>query len=180
VCRLALLYALADKSGEIKPAHLEAALAVWGYVRESARRLFGNPSYGGEPLDGGEPSHVKLLAFIKSRTTEGIIKRDAHRLFHNMRKGEDLNADFQILLSCGLIAEHCGRWYDKEVAPKDGPTGVCGSTDDGPPNEPNTEQVDDGPDGVRCSGVRDCNTGMTPTPTNNTTPVEPTTERGFL
>jgi hypothetical protein len=34
--RLALLYALLDKSDDIKPAHLKAALAVWDYCEASA------------------------------------------------------------------------------------------------------------------------------------------------
>jgi hypothetical protein len=45
--RLAIIYALADKSGVIRLPHLQAALAVWDYCRESARLLFGDT--GGSP-----------------------------------------------------------------------------------------------------------------------------------
>jgi hypothetical protein len=38
--RLAMLYALADKSTTIRVEHLRAALAVWDYCRQSARLLF--------------------------------------------------------------------------------------------------------------------------------------------
>lgn len=39
--RLAVIYALADGSAEIRPVHLEAALAVWTYCASSVRCLFG-------------------------------------------------------------------------------------------------------------------------------------------
>jgi Protein of unknown function (DUF3987) len=40
--RLALVYALLDRSRTIEPRHLQAAWAVWAYSEESARRIFGN------------------------------------------------------------------------------------------------------------------------------------------
>lgn len=39
--RLALTYALLDGAGVIDVAHMESALAVWGYCRESAEFIFG-------------------------------------------------------------------------------------------------------------------------------------------
>jgi hypothetical protein len=41
VLRLSMLYALTDSSPVIRREHLQAALAVWDYCRESARLLFG-------------------------------------------------------------------------------------------------------------------------------------------
>ncbi|MFI5324421.1 MAG: hypothetical protein ACHQ6U_13055, partial [Thermodesulfobacteriota bacterium] len=42
VTRLACIYALIDCSKEIKPSHLQAALAVWGYAEASVRYIFQN------------------------------------------------------------------------------------------------------------------------------------------
>jgi hypothetical protein len=44
VLRLALVYALLNKSKTIQHEHLEAALAVWKYCEESAQMLFKNKS----------------------------------------------------------------------------------------------------------------------------------------
>jgi hypothetical protein len=40
--RLALIYALMDRSSVIRPEHLEAALAVWDYAEASIRSIFGD------------------------------------------------------------------------------------------------------------------------------------------
>lgn len=41
ICRIALIYALLDRSAEIRLEHLNAALAVWDYCNASARKFFG-------------------------------------------------------------------------------------------------------------------------------------------
>jgi hypothetical protein len=48
VIRLSLIYALLDSSPVIQQVHLEAALAVWNYCRESAAYIFGD-SIGRSP-----------------------------------------------------------------------------------------------------------------------------------
>jgi hypothetical protein len=40
--RLALLYALMDRSGRIEPAYPRAALSLWDYCERSARYIFGD------------------------------------------------------------------------------------------------------------------------------------------
>jgi hypothetical protein len=42
VLRLSVIYAALDGSSAIKPAHLEAALAVWEYAEASAKHIFGD------------------------------------------------------------------------------------------------------------------------------------------
>jgi hypothetical protein len=42
VLRLSVLYAIFDRSPVIRPAHLEASLALWDYAEASARRIFGD------------------------------------------------------------------------------------------------------------------------------------------
>jgi hypothetical protein len=46
VRRLAVIYALLDRSVEVKPVHIQAAMAVWKYSEQSARFIFGE-----KPLD---------------------------------------------------------------------------------------------------------------------------------
>lgn len=43
VLRLALVYALADRSREIRPSHLESALPLWRFSRASAAAILGAP-----------------------------------------------------------------------------------------------------------------------------------------
>ena len=50
VVRLALIYALLDKSYQIEPVHLRAARAVWDYSEASVRYIFG-ASLGDEVAD---------------------------------------------------------------------------------------------------------------------------------
>jgi hypothetical protein len=48
VLRLAILYALLDRSVVVEPVHLQAAVEVWGYAERSVRFLFGEAT--GNPL----------------------------------------------------------------------------------------------------------------------------------
>jgi hypothetical protein len=47
VLRLALIYALLDRSGEVRVEHLAAALAIWSYAEDSARYIFGDATGDG-------------------------------------------------------------------------------------------------------------------------------------
>ena len=57
--RLSMLYALADGSKVIRREHLQAALALWSYCRESARLIFGG-TQAAEP----EPLYLRLMNAI--------------------------------------------------------------------------------------------------------------------
>jgi hypothetical protein len=52
ILRLSMIYALADKSVEIAPDHLKAALAVWNYARDSVRYLFFEGTQGRQDDQG--------------------------------------------------------------------------------------------------------------------------------
>jgi DNA repair photolyase len=58
ILRLALLYALLDKSRVIRVSHLDAAIAVWEYCQASARRLF-SPKH--QQQDSSEQKILTLL-----------------------------------------------------------------------------------------------------------------------
>jgi Bifunctional DNA primase/polymerase, N-terminal/Protein of unknown function (DUF3987) len=69
VMRLSMLYALADCSKVIRREHLQAALALWGYCRASAKLIFcGRQTAEAEP----DPFWLKLLNAIT--TSPGISR----------------------------------------------------------------------------------------------------------
>ena len=61
VMRLALLYALLDKSELIRAPHLLAALALWGYAERSVYHIFGD--------NLGDPVADDLLRLLRSCPT---------------------------------------------------------------------------------------------------------------
>jgi hypothetical protein len=65
--RLALLYAVAGGSNTIQTAHIESALAVWGYCEDSAGSIFGNAT--------GNPDADKVLEHLR----DGELTRDEIR-----------------------------------------------------------------------------------------------------
>ena len=66
VMRLACIYALLESSDKVKSSHLEAALALWAYVEQSCRFIFGELK--------GDPSVDRAFEALKQagslRTTE--------------------------------------------------------------------------------------------------------------
>jgi hypothetical protein len=73
--RLAMIYALADRSATISRQHLEAGLAVWAFCRDSARLLFGEAPAQPEPSP--EPVWLKLLNLIQGKP--GICRSELLR-----------------------------------------------------------------------------------------------------
>jgi hypothetical protein len=71
VVRLSLLYALADKCGEVRRPHLEAALALWRYCEASVRYVFG------ESL--GDPVADRVLSFLRERGERGATRHEINR-----------------------------------------------------------------------------------------------------
>jgi hypothetical protein len=91
--RLALLYALLDKSEHIRLEHLEAAEGLWPYCEDSVQAIFG---------DLLTPERSKILEFLA--TVSGATKTDLiHELFKNNRKADLIESDLQWLISHGKI-----------------------------------------------------------------------------
>ncbi len=80
VARLALTYALLDRSRDVDLAHLEAALALWDYAERSAVYLFGEST--------GDPLADELLRYLRvdrqrmtrQRLRDELGVRDSARL----------------------------------------------------------------------------------------------------
>ena len=82
VVRLALIYALLDRSGAIEARHLESALALWGYSARSAAWALGQSC--GDPLV--EQIHVALLA-----APDGLTRSELRDLFWRNQSAQTLD-----------------------------------------------------------------------------------------
>jgi hypothetical protein len=71
--RLSVAYAILDGSPLIRPAHLQAALAVWAYCEASALTIFGDSL--------GDPIADRLLAELRTAGPEGLDATEQSALF---------------------------------------------------------------------------------------------------
>ena len=94
--RLALIYALLDKSPNIDADHLRAALAVWEFCEQSARYVFGSSV--------GDPVADDLLRAIRSSGTNGMTRTEMRDLFKRNRSGAEIGAALDLLGRQGHIS----------------------------------------------------------------------------
>jgi hypothetical protein len=92
--RLALLYALMDKSSVIEERHLLAALAVWERASDSARYIFGAAL--GDPVADG------ILRSLRAAGTAGMTRTDIRDLFKRHQAVERIGAALKLLERRGL------------------------------------------------------------------------------
>jgi hypothetical protein len=71
--RLALVYALLDRSTHIEKVHLEAALALWTYCEASARFIFGDFT--------GDPVADTILRTLRGAGSSGQSRWDISNMF---------------------------------------------------------------------------------------------------
>jgi hypothetical protein len=90
--RLAILYALAAGSNEIRVEHLASAYAVWGYCEDSALYLFGDQL--------GDADADKLLDALRG-SPEGMSRTQIRDLFGRNKKPEELQRILDVLESAG-------------------------------------------------------------------------------
>jgi hypothetical protein len=76
VVRLSLIYALLDKKPVINPEHLDAALAVWTYAKDSARFIFGDAL--------GDATADRILHALRD-ASDGLTRTEIDRLFSGHR-----------------------------------------------------------------------------------------------
>ena len=93
VMRLALLYALLDRSETIGAGHLRAALAVWDYVEASARFTFGDAL--------GDPVADELLRALRSAPA-GLTRTDIANLFGRNKSAREIGRALAMLEGSGL------------------------------------------------------------------------------
>jgi hypothetical protein len=95
VVRLSLIYALLDRSPEIKTKHLRAALAFWRYAEESARFIFGDSL--------GDPVADEILKALHA-APRGLTRTEISHLFAGHRKSADITRALVVLAQGGLAS----------------------------------------------------------------------------
>jgi len=91
VMRLASLYALLDRSSQIRLEHLEAGLALWRYAEDSARFVFGDAM--------GDPLADEILRLLR-QSPIGLTRTEISNLLGRHRKGGDIGR------ALSTLAEH--------------------------------------------------------------------------
>lgn len=94
VLRLSVLYALLDKSTEVRVKHLTAALAVWEYCERSAVLIFGKRL--------GDPTADRILGALKNASPAGMTDNDIHELFGRNKSADERARALNLLESLGL------------------------------------------------------------------------------
>lgn len=89
VTRLSCLYALLDGSDRVEPAHLRAALAVWGYAEASATYIFGDAL--------GDPVADKILTTLRE-TPDGLRRSEIADLFGRNKPSATIDSALRTLL----------------------------------------------------------------------------------
>jgi hypothetical protein len=93
--RLALLYALLDRSSRIERIHLEVALALWAYCEASARYIFTDFS--------GDPVVDAILRRLRSAKGNGLSRWDISNQFGRNAPSSRIEAALGRLLAEGKI-----------------------------------------------------------------------------
>ena len=94
VLRLACLYALMDSSVAIELEHLKAALAVWDYVEDSARFVFGSATG-----DAVADSIEEML----TGAPEGLTRAQIRDAFGRNKSSERIGAALELLECLGRV-----------------------------------------------------------------------------
>lgn len=95
VMRLALVYALLDGTDHIGRVHLEAALALWRYVEDSARYVFGDAL--------GDPEAEAILAALRA-APEGLTRGQISvQVFGKNKTSGEITLALTRLLEAGFV-----------------------------------------------------------------------------
>ncbi len=94
VLRLSCIYALLDRSAEVRRCHLEAALALWKYCEDSAEFIFG-AAQGHQVVD-------HILKALQN-APEGLTRNEIRDVFARHRSSEEIGAALRILSERELV-----------------------------------------------------------------------------
>jgi hypothetical protein len=92
--RLAMLYALLDRSRLIRVEHLRAAQEVWGYCEESVRFIFGD-ALGDETADA-------IMKLFKN-APDGMTQTEIHRGLGNRKSAAEMGRALSLLQGKGKL-----------------------------------------------------------------------------
>ena len=108
VARLALVYALLDRSREIDVPHLEAALAVWEYAEASARYVFGSGL--------GNPVADDILKALRAAGPKGMNRTQIRDLFQRHRSAEQIEQALALLAKRNLASSRAEETGGRSAA----------------------------------------------------------------
>ncbi len=91
VMRLACIYALLDRSSEVTPRHLKAALALWDYSEASARRIFGDRT--------GNPVADRIVTGLRAK---GEMTETEIRDLLNRHRSAEIDQALDLLIQFGI------------------------------------------------------------------------------
>ncbi|MEO6829441.1 MAG: bifunctional DNA primase/polymerase, partial [Acidobacteriaceae bacterium] len=94
IARLALLYALLDKSGEIRLEHLRAALELWRYAADSAAYIFGQAL--------GDPTADAIVELLRTKP-DGVTRTELSTHFDRNKSKAQLDAAITLAQESGLL-----------------------------------------------------------------------------
>jgi Primase C terminal 2 (PriCT-2) len=94
VRRLALIYALLDRSQVVNRVHLEAALECWRYSEASTRYLFGDAT--------GDALTDEVLRVLKEAGSKGMARSALRNEFGRHRSSAELGRALNLLAAHGL------------------------------------------------------------------------------
>ncbi len=100
VWRIAMIYALIDRSRIIRRPHLDAALAVWEYAERSTRYIFGDAL--------GYPVADHILQKLRSVSPDGVTRTEIVDLFARHAKAQSLPMRWACSRSAALRT--AGAW----------------------------------------------------------------------
>ncbi len=92
--RLAMLYALLDKSAVIRIEHLRAALELWRYCADSAAYIFGQAL--------GDPTADAIVELLRARP-EGVTRTEVSDHFDRNKSKAQIDAAIALAQSGGLL-----------------------------------------------------------------------------
>ena len=95
VLRLALLYALLDRSPVIRPCHLMAALALWDYCERSVIHLFGDKT--------GDPLADEIRELLRN-APKGLTRSELVAALGRHNFGDKLTTSLNALRTAGLAS----------------------------------------------------------------------------
>jgi hypothetical protein len=98
--RLALIYALLDRSTTISSPHLDAALALWLYARDSTRWVFGDSL--------GDPTADDIWTLAKDRA-HGISRTEVRDLFSRNKRAREIDRALTALVDAGRLRRTRGH-----------------------------------------------------------------------
>ncbi len=110
VMRLAGLYAVLDKSLEVKPEHLTAAQASWEYCEESVFNIFGRRT--------GDVVADAILEALKAHADKRLTKTEISALFQRNQSAGQIDRATQVLVRDGKARMTKGESKNGGKAPQ--------------------------------------------------------------